>query len=55
MILLGNKTDGTKEYHLWHCALRMPNLSSLPNHGFECVLSSFVEKGKIELQTMVRQ
>ena len=33
--LLGYKTDGTKEHHLWHCALCMPNLSSLPDHDFE--------------------
>ena len=28
-------TDGTREYHLWHCASRTPNPSSLPDHGFE--------------------
>ena len=27
--------DHTKEYRLWHCASRTPNLSSLPDHGFE--------------------
>ena len=33
--ILSYRTDGTKEYHLWYFASRIPNPSSLPDRGFE--------------------
>ena len=33
------RTDGTKNCHLRHSASRMPNPSSLPDHGFKFKLS----------------
>ena len=33
--ILSCRTDGTKEYHLWHCAQRALNPYSLLDNSFE--------------------
>ena len=39
------RTDEIKEYHLWHCASRTPNPSSLPDHGFKLSSGKSVYSG----------